>query len=143
MITLHCLQFLTMKMVYVYMYTAYKDMAKVEEPTSDQLMRLRQLQAQRDSVLRLKLMEANVPAFPMDWKTFMAWRATWEKLTRDEPQLEMMFVVKQNETEKKCLVMSAGTFTTYTSREAAYKARFDIQEKTNVVVHDVKVQSSL
>jgi hypothetical protein len=103
----------------VSMYSAYKDIGYVEKIDGH----LQQVQDERDSVLVRKMAENHVPEFPMDWTTFLHVTPTLEHLSKDDPQLCMVFVVN-----RKCYLLSNGKFSPFRSKVKALHDTLLIKE---------------
>lgn len=125
-------------MVSVYMYSVYKDLGSKPGPLREHMERITMIQMERDSELWGKIVAKKMPSFPMTWSTFMTWRHVFDEFTMADPLLCLLFVVKHDNNERKCLVLSSGTITPYPSREDAYRNIFDIQEP-NIIFRDLKV----
>ena len=113
----------------------YKDLG----PASGMPMRrMTMMQKERDAVLRMKLTAKNVPPFPMEWSTFMTWRPTLEELTNGDLSGCLLFSIRIEEKERKCLVLNDGNITAYASSDAAHRAIYSIGCDVCTTVHNMR-----
>lgn len=126
-------------MMLVFMYTMYKDLGPNQSASGERWKRATKIQTERDASLRDKLGSKRVPAFPMLAPAFFSWLPTLEEMTIGDPLLCLLFVVKYQNEERRCLVLSNGDTASYESSDDAYRAIYDIGGATaNITVHGVR-----
>lgn len=120
------------------MYSMYKDLGTSPSASGKLMRQMTIMQKERDAVLRMKLTAKNVPQFPMSWSTFMVWRPVLEELTLGNLSTCLLFSIRIDQDEQKCLVLNNGNFTVYASSDAAHRAIYNISSDACTTIHNMQ-----
>ena len=113
----------------VRLYTAYQDLPPMVSADHKNIA----IQMQRDRDLANIFRSTGTPSFPCNWRTFTAWRAAFSTISRQIPQLCLLFVLSSG----RCLVITDGVITSHDSRRVAYDR---IYGAGNYLLVDIPVQ---